>query len=121
MKFIAILSKGAVVEIRQVNDDDILSPETLPVVFDALPVFDGATQKIVRGTPVVGVDSVRVPWVVSALTPDELAAIAEKASDRQFRESIDAAIAKLDAGTATAAEIRGYLAKVLRWIQRSAF
>lgn len=84
----------------------------LPVVIDADPAYDAATQKVIDGTPVVEVAQVRIPRVAVALTTAELAAIASTAE----RSVLLGVIQDLRNGTGTTAQRFQRTEKVCAWI-----
>lgn len=102
-------------EIRDYDSQPAGKPgRILPVVVDANPAFDAATQKVVDGTPVVesAQNRVRIPRVVASLTAGE---IARRAVNLE-RSEVLALITDLRNGNGTTAQRFQRVEKVCAWL-----
>lgn len=118
----AKVENGQLIQVRKVPDsvDYATTFDTTlwkPVVRNAQPVFDDATQKLVQ-TITINADNVTFGWSVEALTQAELdakAAAAEREVERQEIASTLATVrAKLKDGSITDVQIRKVLLYLLR-------
>lgn len=113
-KLIARVFDGVVTEIREVDVGINLGPECVDAVVDAIPEFNSATHKVIHGTPFVEGKIVRIPWDMVALSAGELSAISDRNFDDSEKAIASAALAVLDAKTATNNQVQRILAFVLR-------
>lgn len=118
----AKVQDGQVKQVRKVPDSVVYDGTFdaslwKPVIRNAQPVFDEATQKLIQ-TITINADNVTFGWSVEALTQTELdakAAAAEREAERQEIASTLATVrTKLKDGTITDAQIRKILLYLLR-------
>jgi hypothetical protein len=87
----------------------------VPVVVDAQPGFDAATQVLVSGTPFLQGGNAHIPWSIVTLSADQQNTITDTA---QLVLKAQAAFTALKAHTATAAQTQDILALLLRYVAK---
>jgi hypothetical protein len=94
--------------IKMVNGE----PLARPVVWDADPVFDPATERLWEGDPIIEATQVRRRYVVQALDQADIDEIADTAAQDALFDTMRTYYSVFDAGTATVAQAQ----KAIAWL-----
>lgn len=116
----AILTPDGLSVLRIVSDDTPSRPSVTRRYVDdtgTLPAVDPATQRR-EVSYAIGPEEVVASWVVVALTPAEVTARQDGASDEAAVTTLRNARAVLEAGNATARQVQEVLARIVRLLIR---
>lgn len=105
----------------EVADDSIMDPAMVPVLDDPRPVVDPATHKVVFDVLISrdGGSWAQRTWKAVPRDPVDILDDVDKAALHAALAKMDAALVKLDDNTATVAELRSYVAFLVRYVRRN--